>query len=60
MEGILADNSGEFNSEDIREMSSILNIRISSTLGQSPWSNCLCERNHQIADRMLEISSGMG
>ena len=55
MEGILVDNGGEFNNEEIREMSSILNIKISSTLGESPWSNGLCERNHQITDRMLEI-----
>ena len=44
MEGILVDNDGEFNNEEIREMLSILNIKISST----PWSNGSCERNHQI------------
>ena len=55
MEGILVDNGGEFNNEEIREMSSILNIKISSTLGESLWSNGLCERNHQISDRLLEI-----
>ena len=55
MEGILVDNGGEFNNEEIREMSSILNIKISSTPGESPWSNGLCERNNQITDRMLEI-----
>ena len=27
----------------------------SSTPGESPWSNGLCERNHQITDTMLEI-----
>ena len=55
MEGILVDNGGEFNNEEIREMLSILNIKISSTPGESPWSNGLCERNHQITDRMSEI-----
>ena len=55
MEGILVDNGGEFNNEEIREMSSILNIKISSTPRESPWSNGSCERNHQITDRMLEI-----
>ena len=55
MEGIFFDNGGEFNNEEIREVASILNIRISSTPSESPWSNGLCERNHQITDRMLEI-----
>ena len=55
MEGILLDNGGEFNNEETREMSSILNIKISSTSGESPWSNGSCERNHQITDKMLEI-----
>ena len=36
---------GEFNNEKIR----------SSTPGESPWSNRLCERNHQSTERMLEI-----
>ena len=55
MEGIFFDNGGEFNNEEIREVASILNVRISSTPSESPWSNGLCERNHQITDRMLEI-----
>ena len=37
------------------EVASILNIQLSSTPAESPWSNGLCERNHQITDRMLEI-----
>ena len=55
MEGILVDSSGEFNNEEIREMSSMLNIKISSTPGESPRTYGLCERNHQITDRILEI-----
>ena len=39
MEGILVDSSGEFNNEEIREMSSILNIKICSTPGESLWNN---------------------
>ena len=55
MEGLFFDNGGEFNNEEIREIASILDIGISSTPAESPWSNGLCERNHQITDRMLEI-----
>ena len=55
MEGIFFDNGGEFNNDEVREVASLLNMRIFSTLGESPWSNGLCERNHQITDRMLEI-----
>lgn len=55
MEGILVDNGGEFNNDHMREMGSLLNIRISTTGAESPWSNGLCERNHAVTDRMLEI-----
>eukprot|EP00795_Rhopilema_esculentum_P002321 gene2321-biopygen11363 len=55
MEGIFFDNGGEFNNSEMREVASILNIQLSSTPAESPWSNGLCERNHQITDRMLEI-----
>ena len=55
MEGTIVDNGDEFNSEEIHEMSNKLGIRISSTPGESPWSNSLCERNHQITDRMSGI-----
>ena len=55
MEAILTDNGGEFSNSEIREISSILNIEILTTPSGSPWSNGLCERNHQITDRMLEI-----
>ena len=30
-------------------------VKISSTLGNCPWSYSLCEINHYITDRMLEI-----
>ena len=55
MEGIFFDNGREFNNDEIREVASLLNVRISSTPVESPWSNSLCERNHQITNRMLEI-----
>ena len=43
MEGIFFDNGGEFNNKEMREIASILKVRISSTPGESPWSNGLCE-----------------
>ena len=51
MEGIFVDNGGEFNYDEVREVASLLNVRISSTPAENPWSNGLCERNHQITDR---------
>lgn len=51
---IIFDNGGEFNNNEMHEVASMLNIKI-STLRESPWSNGLCERKHQIIDRMLEI-----
>ena len=55
MEAIFFDNGGEFNNNEVHEVASLPNVRISSTPAESPWSNGLCERNHQITDRMLEI-----
>ena len=51
----MTDNGGEFSNSEIREINRILNIEILTTPSESPWSNGLCERNHQITDRMLEI-----
>lgn len=53
MEAILTDNGGEFNSEEMREVSSILDVRVCTTAAESPWSNGLCERVHCIVDGML-------
>ncbi len=37
------------------EVASILGVDIVTTPAESPWSNGVCERNHQITDRMFEI-----
>ena len=55
MKSVLFDNGGEFSNHEIREVASILNVETCTTPSESPWSNGLCERNHQITDRMLEI-----
>ena len=55
MGSVLFDNGGEFSNEEMREAASILGIEVCTTPAQSPWSNGLCERNHQVTDRMLEM-----
>ena len=55
MKSVLFDNGGEFSNNEMREVASILNVETCTTPSESPWSNSLCERNHQITDRMLEI-----
>ena len=53
MGGILTDNGGEFNAEEMREVSSILNVFVNTTAAQSPFQNGLCERVHSVTDMML-------
>lgn len=53
MQAIMSDNGGEFNSDDMREIASFLNITVNTTAGESPWSNGLCERVHSVTDQML-------
>ena len=51
--GVLTDNGGEFCNEDMREMSSLLNIELLTTAAFAPFQNGLCERNHAVIDMML-------
>ena len=53
MEAILTDNGGEFNSEETREVASVLNIELCTSAAQSPFQNGLCERIHSVTDSML-------
>lgn len=53
MGSLMTDNGGEFNSDETREITSILNIRVCTTAGMSPFQNGLCERVHAITDMML-------
>lgn len=53
MECILTDNGGEFNSDEMREVCSILHVEICTTAAESPFQNGLCERNHAVIDSML-------
>ena len=40
---ILADNGGEFNTEDFRSMGEKLDTKIKDTATESPWSNGINE-----------------
>ena len=53
MEAILTDNGGEFSSDEMREVMSILNVRVITTAAESPFQNGLCERVHAVTDTML-------
>ena len=44
---------GEFSSDKMREVCSILNVQISTTTANSPFQNGLCERIHAVTDTML-------
>ena len=53
MKSVLTDNDGELNSDEMREVESILNIQVCTTAGKSPFQNGLCERVHAVTDMML-------
>ena len=46
MKALVTDNGGEFNSDETRENTSILNVQLCTTGGESPFQNGLCERVH--------------
>ena len=53
MKGLLTDNGGEFVSEEMLEVESILNLEVLTTAAESPFQNGICERNHQVVDSIL-------
>ena len=53
MGSIMTDNGGEFSSDEMREVASILNVRLITTEADSPFQNGLCERVHSVTDMML-------
>ena len=53
MKSVPTDNGGEFNSDEMRENDSILNIQVCTTVGESPFQNGLCERVHAVTDMMV-------
>ena len=53
MRALMTDNGGEFNSDEMRDITSVLNVQLCTTAGESPFQNGLCERVHAITDMML-------
>ena len=53
MGAVMTDNGGELRFNEMREITSILNIQLCTTAGESPFQNGLCERVHAITDMML-------
>ena len=43
MKALMNDNGGEFNSDEMREIMSILNVQLHTTAGESPLQNGLSE-----------------
>ena len=50
---IKTDNGGEFGSDEMRKIMSILNVRVITTAAESPFQNGSCERVHAVTDMML-------
>ena len=53
MKALMTDNGGEFNSDEMRDITSVLNVQLCTTSGESPFQHGLCERVHAITDMML-------
>ena len=53
MEAIPSDNGGEFSSDEMREVASVLNVEVCTTASQSPFRNSLCERIPAVTDAKL-------
>jgi hypothetical protein len=53
MKSIMTDNGGEFNSDETREVASLLNLEVCTSAADSPFQNGLCERVHAVTDMML-------
>ena len=50
---ILSDNGGEFNNQELQDMSENSNIEIMTTAAESPWSNGVCERHNAVIGDMV-------
>ena len=50
---IMTDNGGEFTGEEIRRVTSYLNVYKDTTAAEAPWMNGVNERNHALADNIL-------
>lgn len=53
MGSVLTGNGGEFISDELRQVESILNIKGCTTEGESLFQKGLCERDHAVADMIF-------
>ena len=51
---ILTDNGGEFNNEELHDMSENLNTEVLATAAESPSSNGICERHNAVIGHMID------
>ena len=49
----MMDNGVEVSSDEMREVMSVLNVRLITTAAESPFQNGFCERVHAVTDMML-------
>ena len=49
----MTDTGGEFSSEEMIEVMSILNVKVITTAAERPFQNGYCERVHAVTDNML-------
>ena len=50
---VMTDNGGEFTGEEMRNVTSYLNVYKDTTAAEAPWMNGVNERNHALADNIL-------
>lgn len=53
MSSILTDDAGEFSADEIREVASILNVKLCTMSSKRPFQNGFCGRVHVVTDMML-------
>ena len=53
MKSLISDNGGEFTADEMKEVASMLGVRLLTTAAESPHQNGLNERVHSVVDTIL-------
>ena len=53
MKSLITDNGGEFTADEMKEVASILGVKLLTTAAEAPHQNGLNERVHSVVDTML-------
>ena len=56
MKSVLTENGAEFSADEIQEVSSVANIEVFTTTGNTSFQNGLCERIHAATESMLPLT----